>query len=139
MISDITLGQFSPQKSPLHSADPRMKICLVIFAIVLLFVAQNFISLALVVVYICLGMALSRIPVKLYLKSLKPILFLVAFTGILNIFYGTGDPLWQWGIFENHCKRHHQLYFCFRADYRPDSGQFRADLYHISHPVDRRH
>ncbi len=69
-----------------------------IFAIVLLFVAQNFISLALVVVYICLGMALSRIPVKLYLKSLKPILFLVAFTGILNIFYGTGDPLWQWGF-----------------------------------------
>lgn len=98
MISDITLGQFFPQKSPLHSADPRMKICLVIFAIVLLFVAQNFISLALVVVYICLGMALSRIPVKLYLKSLKPILFLVAFTGILNIFYGTGDPLWQWGF-----------------------------------------
>ena len=98
MISDITLGQYFPAKSPLHRADPRMKICLVIYAIVLLFAAGNFASLALAVAYIGLGMGLSRIPLRLYLKSLKPILFLVAFTGILNIFYGTGDPLWQFGL-----------------------------------------
>lgn len=98
MISDITLGQYFPQKSPMHRADPRMKICLVIFAIVLLFVAGNFASLALAVLFIGLGMALSRIPLNLYLKSLKPILFLVVFTSVLNIFYGTGEVLWQWGV-----------------------------------------
>lgn len=99
MISDITLGQYFPRKSLLHSADPRMKICLVIFGIVLLFASSNFGALALAVAYIVVGMILSRIPVKLYLKSLKPILFLVAFTSVLNIFYGMGEPLWQWGVF----------------------------------------
>ena len=99
MISDITLGQYFPQKSLMHRADPRMKICLVIFAINhCCFVARNFLPLALAVTFIGLGMALSRIPLKLYLKSLKPILFLVAFRSILDIFYGTGRPLWQWGV-----------------------------------------
>ena len=100
MISDITLGQYFPQKSPLHATDPRLKICLLVYAIVLLFAAGNFASLALAVVYIGLGIAFSKIPCKLYWKSLKPIWFLVAFTGILNIFYGAGEPLWKFGIFQ---------------------------------------
>lgn len=100
MISDITLGQYFPKKSPLHATDPRLKICLLVYAIVLLFAAGNFASLALAVVYIGLGMAFSKIPCKLYWKSLKPIWFLVAFTGILNIFYGAGEPLWKFGIFQ---------------------------------------
>ena len=49
MISDITLGQYFPAKSVLHRADPRMKICLTIFVIVLIFTSQNFFSLGLVV------------------------------------------------------------------------------------------
>jgi energy-coupling factor transport system permease protein len=98
MLSDITLGQYFPAKSVMHRADPRLKICLTIFAIVLIFSAGNFFSLALAVGYIVLGMALSKIPLKLYLKSLKPILFIIVFTAVLNIFYGTGDPLWQWGF-----------------------------------------
>lgn len=98
MLSDITLGQYFPAKSVMHRADPRLKICLTIFAIVLIFSAGNFFSLALAVGYILLGMGLSKIPVKLYLKSLKPILFIIVFTAVLNIFYGTGEPLWQWGI-----------------------------------------
>lgn len=98
MLSDITLGQYFPAKSPMHRADPRLKICLTIFAIVLIFSARNFFSLALAVGYILLGIAFSRTPVKLYLKSLKPILFIIVFTAVLNIFYGTGEPLWQWGL-----------------------------------------
>lgn len=98
MLSDITLGQYFPAKSVMHRADPRLKICLTIFAIVLIFSAGNFFSLALAVGYILLGMVLSKIPVKLYLRSLKPILFIIIFTAVLNIFYGTGEPLWQWGL-----------------------------------------
>ena len=100
MISDITLGQYFPQKSLLHSTDSRMKICLVVYAIVLLFMARNFTSLALAVAYIGVGMAFSKISLKLYLKSVKPVLFLVVFTGVLNIFYGTGEPLVQFGMFK---------------------------------------
>lgn len=98
MLSDITLGQFFPAKSLMHRADPRLKICLTVFAIVLIFSAGNFLSLGMAVAYIGLGMGLSRIPLKMYFKSLKPILFLVVFTAVLNIFYGTGEPLFQWGF-----------------------------------------
>ena len=97
MISDITLGQYFPAKSPMHRTDPRMKICLTVFAIVLIFVARNFLSLAVSVLFIGVGMAWSKIPLKLYLKSLKPILFIIVFTAVLNIFYGSGDPLVQLG------------------------------------------
>ena len=79
MISDITLGQYFPAKSPMHRTDPRMKICLTVFAIVLIFVARNFLSLAVSVLFIGVGMACSKIPLKLYLKSLKPILFIIVF------------------------------------------------------------
>ena len=95
MLSDITLGQYFPAKSPMHRADPRLKLCLTVFVIVIIFSAANFLSLALGVGYIFLGVALSRTPFKLYLKSLKPILFIVVFTAVLNVFYGAGEPLWQ--------------------------------------------
>ncbi len=98
MLSDITLGQYFPARSVMHRADPRLKIALTVFSIILIFSAGNFFALGFAVGYILLGMALSRIPVKLYLKSLKPILFIIIFTAVLNIFYGSGDPLWQWGI-----------------------------------------
>ncbi len=97
MISDITLGQYFPTRSPMHRADPRLKICLTIYAIVLVFVARNFFSLGLAALYIGLGIAFSKVPWKLYLKSLKPILILILFTAVLNVFYGTGEPLFQWG------------------------------------------
>ncbi len=98
MISDITLGQFFPAKSVLHRTDPRLKLCLTVYVIVLIFLAGNFFSLGAAVLYILLGMGLSRIPVKMYLKSLKPILFLIVFTAVLNMFYGSGEPLVQWGF-----------------------------------------
>lgn len=98
MLSDITLGQYFPARSIMHRADPRLKICLIIFSIILIFSAGNFFSLALAVGYVLLGIALSRTPFKLYLKSLKPVLFIIVFTAVLNIFYGTGEPLWQWGL-----------------------------------------
>ncbi len=98
MISDITLGQFFPGRSVLHRTDPRIKLCLTVFYIVLIFTAGNFYALGSVVAFVLLAMACSRVPFKLYLKSLKPILFLVVFTAVLNIFYGAGDPLLQWGF-----------------------------------------
>ena len=97
MLSDITLGQYFPAPSVMHRMDARLKICLVIFSIVLIFTAGNFFALAAAVLYIFLGIFLSKIPPKMYVKSLKPIVILLVFTAVLNLFYGTGEPLWQWG------------------------------------------
>ena len=81
MISDITLGQFFPGKSVVHRMDPRVKLCLTVYFIVLIFCAQNFVTMAATIFMCFLGIGLSKVPVKLYLKSLKPILFIVVSTG----------------------------------------------------------
>ncbi len=98
MISDITLGQFFPGSSVMHRLDPRVKLCMTVYYIGLIFCSRNWITLALTVLTALSGVVLSKVPAKLYLKSLKPIWFLIAFTGILNLFYGSGEPIWSFGF-----------------------------------------
>ena len=98
-MKDITLGQYFPGKSLLHKMDPRMKIILLIAFIVFIFAARNFIALAVISLAVLMVILLSGVSLKMYFKSLKAIIFIVLITSGLNLFYGTGDPLWQWGIF----------------------------------------
>lgn len=98
MLTDITLGQFFPGKSLVHRTDPRMKILLVLLMIVFLFIAKNFLSLGLMAFTVLLIMVLSGVPLRMYFKGLKAILVIILFTTVINLFYGTGDPLWQWGV-----------------------------------------
>ena len=98
MVSNITLGQYVPGKSFLHRMDARVKIVLIIAFIVLVFVGQNYPALGIVVVSVLGVMAFSNVPVKLYFKSLRMIIFVVILTAGLNLFYGRGEPLWQFGF-----------------------------------------
>ncbi len=101
MLTDITIGQYFPGRSLLHRLDPRMKLVLTLCFIVLVFLPQNWWGLLTVTAFLGLIIACSRLPLGLLLKSVKPILFLVAFTAILNVFYvkGEGEPLLHWWIF----------------------------------------
>lgn len=99
-MMDITIGQFFPGDSVLHKIDPRLKICLTFFAIILLFVSGNFWTLGLTMLVVFTEMVLSKVPVKLYLKSIKGVIFIVLFTSVLQIFYGTGEPIAQLWIFK---------------------------------------
>lgn len=98
MIKDITLGQFFPGNSVIHKIDPRVKILLIIAYIVFLFVANNFVSLGFMVLVTVAIVLLTKIPVKMYFKGLKAIMFITLFTSVLNMFYGSGEPIWQWGF-----------------------------------------
>lgn len=98
MIRDITLGQFFPGKSIIHKIDPRVKIILIIAYIIFLFTATNFFSLGFMALVIIGIILLTYIPIKLYFKGLKSIIFILIFTSVLNIFYGSGDPIWQMGF-----------------------------------------
>ncbi len=102
MISDITLGQFFPGKSPLHRLDPRTKILLAIAFIVSIFLVSTpteFIILLSVVITLVLS---SGISFNVILKGIKPIIFVLIFTAIINIFMtkGESEPLLQWWIFK---------------------------------------
>lgn len=98
MIKDITLGQFFPGNSVIHKIDPRVKILLIIAYIVFLFVANNFVSLGFMALVTVAIVLLTKIPVKMYFKGLKAIMFIILFTSVLNMFYGSGEPIWQWGF-----------------------------------------
>ena len=90
MLSNITIGQYYPAKSLLHRMDPRMKVILTAVFIVLIFLANNFASMALVLAFLGITVALSRVPLKMILRGLKAIVNIVVFTSVLNLFYVQG-------------------------------------------------
>lgn len=99
MLKDITLGQYYPGKSAVHRIDPRVKILLTIVYVVMLFLVSNPLGLAVGVVVIVVGYGVSKIPPRMLLKSLKPVLPIVLFTAVINIFFVEGDPILRWWIF----------------------------------------
>ena len=95
MLRDITIGQHFPGDSLVHRFDPRLKLVLTVVYIVLLFAASNPLGLTLSILFLGVMYKVAKIPVKMIGKSLKPILPIVLFTAVLNLFFvsGEGDPL----------------------------------------------
>ena len=93
MLKDITLGQYFPGSSLLHRIDPRMKIILTIVYIVVVFLAKNILSFALLIAFTAVLILISRIPAKIILRGLRPLLMIIAFTAVINIFWTKGDNL----------------------------------------------
>ena len=93
MLKDVTLGQYFPGDTIVHRLDPRTKIILLIVYIVALFQAKWWISYALVAAVSFICMTLGHITLKNMFKGLKPMLFIIALTALLNIFYTTGTPI----------------------------------------------
>ena len=100
MLKDVTLGQFFPGSTPIHKLDPRTKLVLVIVYIVALFLAKWFVSYVVVAAFLAMVIAMSRIRLKVVLKNLKPLLFIILLTAVLNLFYGQGEPIAQFWIFK---------------------------------------
>lgn len=95
MLSDITLGQYFPGDSPLHRLDPRTKILLAIAYIVAVFLIDTPIAFLVFTVLTVLLCIISRISLKVIFKGVKPIIFILVFTAIINVFLtgGDGEPL----------------------------------------------
>lgn len=100
LLREVTLGQYFPGNSVLHKMDPRMKIILLTAYIVFIFLTENYASLAIIALSVVAILFISHISPKMYFKSIKAIIYLVLFTAILNLFYATGEPLWQWHFFK---------------------------------------
>lgn len=97
MISDITIGQYFPGESVVHKLDARMKITLTIALVIAIFICKNLFSLLAIVIASLLLIFISKIPLKTVLKSIKPLVIIICITAVLNLFYGSGDPLVQLG------------------------------------------
>ena len=98
MLKDITLGQYFPGNTAAHKLDPRTKILLVVLYITALFTAGSFLAYGLMALVLAACVRVSRVGLKALVKGLKPVLFIIIFTGILNLFFTPGEGvLWAWG------------------------------------------
>ena len=93
MLKDITLGQYFPGNSPIHRLDPRAKLIILVMYIVALFVASSWVSYAVVLAFLLITIKISTIPPKSIVRGMKPVVFILLFTGILNLFYSDGGTV----------------------------------------------
>ena len=87
MLKDITLGQYFPGNSIIHRLDPRTKLIMLVVYIVALFMASGWIAYCLMFAFLAVVIKISTIPVKSILKGMKPLVMILIFTGILNLFF----------------------------------------------------
>jgi len=85
MLNDITVGQYLPGKSAVHRIDPRVKILLVVFYIVAIFVTDVFWMYGVFAAYVLGAALIAKVPLRVLLRSIKPLLFIVVFTFIMNL------------------------------------------------------
>ena len=91
MLKDITLGQYFPGNSVVHRLDPRTKLILLVGYIVALFMAASWVSYGLMAAFLVVVVKISTIPPKSILRGMKPLVMILVFTGILNLFFTTGE------------------------------------------------
>ena len=87
MLKDITLGQYFPGQSVIHRLDPRTKLTMLVVYIVALFLAEGWVSYGLVFLFLAIVIRLSTIPLKSILRGMKPLVMILIFTGVLNLFF----------------------------------------------------
>ena len=96
-MNRFTIGQYYPGNSFLHKLDARSKLVLTFVFIIVIFLCKNFFSLGVMVLSAFVLTLLSRVPLRMILRSLRPLAFILIFTAGLNLFYTTtGNVLWHW-------------------------------------------
>ena len=99
MIGNITLGQYFPGDSVAHRLDPRAKLVLTVALVTTVFLARGVLGYALIFGF-CAGAALaSRVSVRVMLRAVRPILYIVAITFAINLFFAPGgDVIFRWAF-----------------------------------------
>ena len=97
MKTEMTLGQFFPGRSILHRLDPRVKILLAIAYIVAIFLCHYVLTYALILLFTLFLIAISGIPFRTILRSLRPILIILIITSLINILMTGGEEIvFEW-------------------------------------------
>jgi len=98
MMEKMIFGRYVPADSVVHKMDPRSKIMIIFLFVCIIFLANNVYTYALIGIYTFLMLGLSKIPFRFLYAGLKPILWLVLFTLVLQLFFTTqGKLIFHWG------------------------------------------
>ena len=100
MIRDITIGQYYPAESRIHRLDPRVKIVCTLLFLVSLFIQNSLLGYLVATLFLGCVIKFSKVPVKYIVKGLKPVVILLLFTVVMNLFLTRGgSTLVHFGIF----------------------------------------
>jgi energy-coupling factor transport system permease protein len=99
MLKDITLGQYFPGTSLIHRMDPRIKLVLLFCYITALLMANHALTYLSVFLFLLSAIAVSRVNPKALFKGMKPMIFIIVFTAVLNIFYTSGEVIASFWVF----------------------------------------
>ena len=131
MIRDITIGQYYPSESVIHKLDPRVKLFATMLFVISLFLEKGILSFVIATVALVLVITISKVPLSYILRGLKPIVFLLVFSCVLNMLFTKGDTVWfQW---------HFLVLSNIYGSTAALSGRWFVpdDIYHDTKPVDR--
>ena len=92
-MKNVAFGQYYPAKSPLHAMDARVKVVMAVLYIVVAFLCKTGVAFGALLLSAVILLALSRIPVKIVLRSLRPLFFIMLFTALLNLFFTGGETV----------------------------------------------
>ena len=98
-LRDITLGQYFPGESPIHRLDPRAKLVAMACYIVALFLGRRLVTYGILLLALAAVVKVSTVKPRALVRGLKPVVFILVFTAVLNIFYTPGEPLASFWIF----------------------------------------
>jgi len=101
MFKNITLGQYVPGSSFIHRLDPRVKFVLILIYTVVLFLIKNPVSYLIYALFTALMIKISGVPLKFIVRGLRPMLFILIFTALINLFLTPGNSIWQFNIYSN--------------------------------------
>jgi len=90
MLKNITLGQYFPGESFIHRLDPRTKLLATVALIAIVFVARGFSGFLLIAAFVLFCAVSTGIHLKFLFRGLKPLMFIIIFTFVLNLFFQTG-------------------------------------------------
>jgi energy-coupling factor transport system permease protein len=99
MLKNIAIGQYYNTESPIHRLDPRVKILLTMAFITMVFFVRNYWGCAAVLVFVCFMSLIANIPLKTLIKSIRPLIYILIFTFVLNLLFMPGDTvIFSWWI-----------------------------------------
>ena len=100
-MDNLILGRYIPGDSWIHKLDPRTKLMGTMFFILIIFLANNWITYGLLFLLTLVALKLSGLRLSFFLKGLRPLIGLIFLTVLLQIFFTAGETVYfSWGIFQ---------------------------------------
>lgn len=96
-MANISIGQYLPFDTFIHRLDPRVKIVGVFLYIITIFFVDDFYGYIHFVILLIAMLAVAKIPIKSVLKSLKPVIFIIIITGLINLITTPGKAVFELG------------------------------------------